>query len=269
MKRYLRYQGFIFAALLFGGSAGSLVTGTALASPKETLTISGTGSSTGVMRLMAKGFQKKRPNVTVEVLPSIGSVGGIKAVKDGKIEIGLSSRLLRPEERSADIIEEPYGRSAVVFGVQDANPTKGFTLTEIEEIYAGKRKIWPDGTPIRLILRPMSDSYSQYLAGITPGMKSASERAHSVPGVFVGITDRDAALQIEKTPGSFGITSAAIVAAEKLKIKALSVDGIAPTLTNLSAGKYPYAMTFALVYKRDKYRGPIKDFIEFVFSRDG
>jgi phosphate transport system substrate-binding protein len=269
MKRCLRYQVFVFAAFLFGGSSGFLITGAASAGPKETLTIAGTGSSTGVMKLMAKGFQKKRPNVTVEVLPSIGSVGGIKAVKDGKIEIGLSSRLLRSEERSADIIEEPYGRSAVVFGVQDANPTKGFTLTEVEEIYAGKRKIWPDGTPIRLILRPVSDSYSQYLAGITPGMKSASEKAHSLPGVFVGITDQDGALQIEKTPGSFGITSAAIVAAERLKIKSLSVDGIAPALTNVSAGKYPYSMTFVLVYKRDKYRGPIKDFIEFVFSRDG
>lgn len=218
---------------------------------------------------MAKGFHEKRPGVTVEVLPSIGSVGGIKAVQDGKIDIGLSSRPLRPEERSAEIVEEPYGRSAFVFGVQDSNPTKGFTLAEIEDIYAGKRKTWPDGTPIRLILRPVSDSYSQYLAGVTPGMKSASEKAHSIPGVFVGITDRDGALQIEKTPGSFGITSAAIAAAERLKIKALSVDGIAPTLPNVSAGKYPYATTFVLVYKRDKYRGPIKDFIEFVFSRDG
>jgi phosphate transport system substrate-binding protein len=265
MKSYLRYQIFIFAALLFGGS---LVTGAAFASSKETLIIAGTGSSISAMKLMAKGFQKKHPNVTVEVLPSIGSTGGIKAVQDGKIDIGLSSRLLKPEERVAEIIEEPYGRTAFIFGVQDSNPIKGLTLAEIEEIYAGKRKTWPDGTPIRLILRPLSDAYSVYLASINPGIKSASEKAHSTPGVFVGITDQDAALQIEKTPGSFGTTSAAIAVAERLKIITLSVDGIAPTLSNVSGDKYPYAMTFALVYKRDKYRGPIKDFIEFVFSRD-
>jgi phosphate transport system substrate-binding protein len=94
-------------------------------------------------------------------------------------------------------------------------------------------------------------------------------KAHQIPGVFVGITDQDAAEQIEKTPGSFGTTSLSIIVAEKRKIKALSVDGVAPTLSNLSTGRYPYAITLFLVYKKDRYKGAVKDFIEFVFSRDG
>jgi ABC-type phosphate transport system substrate-binding protein len=52
-------------------------------------------------------------------------------------------------------------------------------------------------------------------------------------------------------------------------IKALVVDGTAPTLANVSSGKYPYALTMSVVYKRDKYRGSIKDFIDFVFSGEG
>ncbi|HLA28840.1 MAG TPA: substrate-binding domain-containing protein [Syntrophales bacterium] len=208
-------------------------------------------------------------SVTVQVLTSIGSTGGIKAVNEDKIDIGLSYRPLKPEEWSAEIIEEPYGRTAFIFGVQDSNPAIGFTLAEIEEIYAGKRKTWPDGTPIRLILRALSDGMSAYLAGTNPGLKSAHEKAHSIPGVFVGNTDQEAAEQIEKTPGSFGTTSGSLIAAEKRKIKSLSVDGTAPTLSNVSTGKYPYAVTMYLVCKRDKYRGSIKDFIEFVFSRDG
>ncbi|MDO9528771.1 MAG: substrate-binding domain-containing protein [Syntrophales bacterium] len=266
MKLYLRYQILIFAIPLF---VVSFFTGAASASSKETLIITGTGSSIGTMQLMAKGFQKKYPNVNVDVLPSIGSSGGIKAVRKGKIDIGLSNRLLRPEERSTEIIEEPYGRTAFIFGVRDSNPAKGFTLAEIEEIYAVKRKNWPDGTPIRLILRPVGDTFSVCLASINPGLKSASKKAHSIPGVFVGNTDQEAAVQIEKTPGSLGTTSSSVVAAEKRKIKALSVDGVAPTLSNVSAGKYPYAMTLSLIYKRDKCRGAVKDFIEFVFSRDG
>jgi phosphate transport system substrate-binding protein len=266
MKVHPRYQIFIFAVLLF---SGSFFTGAASASSRESLIITGTGSSIGTMKLMAKSFQKKHPGVTVEVPPSIGSTGGIKAVGEDKIDIGLSYRPLKPEERSPGIIEEPYGRTAFIFGVQDSNPTQGFTLAEIEEIYAGKRKTWPDGTPIRLILRPLSDGMSAYLASINPGLKSASEKAHSIPGVFVGQTDQEAARQIEKTPGSLGITSNSVAVAEKRKIKALSVDGVAPTSTNISAGKYPYAMTLSLVYKRDRYRGSIKDFIAFVFSRDG
>jgi len=231
--------------------------------------MTGTGASVGAMQLMAKAFQKKHPGVTVQVLPSIGSTGGIKAVQEGKIDIGLSSRLLKPEERNDGIIEEPYGRTVFIFGVQDSNPIKGFTLAEIEEIYAGKRKTWSDGTPIRLILRPLGDAYTTYLSSINPGLKSSSEKAHFIPGVYVGNTDQEAAMQIEKTPGSFGTTSSSLVATEKRKIKALSVDGVAPTLSNVSTGKYSYAMALSLVYKRDKYKGAVKDFMEFVFSREG
>lgn len=176
---------------------------------------------------------------------------------------------LKPEERGLGIIEEPYGRTAFIFGVQDSNPAKGVTLAETEEIYAGKRRTWPDGTPIRLILRPLSDAYSAYLAGINPGLKSAYEKAHAIPDIFIGNTDQEAARQIEKTPGSFGTTSSSVAASEKLKIKALSVDGTAPTPANVSSGKYPYAMTMSVVYKKDKYRGSIKDFMEFIFSREG
>lgn len=235
----------------------------------ETLIISGTGSSIGTMQLMAKAFQINHPGVTVKVLPSIGSTGGIRAVTDNRIDIGLSYRPLKPEERSANIIEVPYGRTPFIFGVQDSNPTHGLTLAEIEEIYAERRKTWPDGTPIRLVLRPQSDGYSAYLAGINPGLKSASGKAHSIPGVFVGDTDQDAALHSEKTPGSFGTTTLSLITSEKRKIKALSIDGVAPTISNVSSGKYPYVITLSLVYKKDNYKGAVKDFIEFVFSREG
>jgi phosphate transport system substrate-binding protein len=69
--------------------------------------------------------------------------------------------------------------------------------------------------------------------------------------------------------GSFGITSLSLVVSEKLRIKALFIDGTEPTLGNVSTGKYPYAITLSLLYKKDRYRGAVKDFIKFVFSREG
>ncbi|MCX5823895.1 MAG: substrate-binding domain-containing protein [Deltaproteobacteria bacterium] len=266
MKLYSHRIILIIAALMIGGA---IVADSAFANPQEKLIIAGTGSSIGVMKRMADGFQRRHPNVTFSILPSIGSTGGIKAVKEGKIDIALSARSLKPEEKIPGIIEEFYGRTAFIFGVQESNPIEGLRLTELEEIYAGKRRTWSDGRPIRMILRPLYDAYSAFLAGINPGMKSASEQAHSIPGVFVGMTDREAAVQIERTPGSYGTTSTAIVAAERLKIKALSVDGVFPTLPNVSAGKYPYAITMSVIYKRDKYMGAVKDFIDFLFSNDG
>ena len=257
---------FVFAVLVF--VAAIAATSTSVHS-KETLIITGTGTSIGTMRLMAAEFRKQQPSITVIILPSIGSNGGIMAVNKNKIDIGLSSRRLKPEEQGMGIMEEPYGRTAVIFGVQASNPVKGFTLGEIEEVSSGKRKAWSDGTPIRLILRPQSDTFSEYLARINSTLKSASAKALSIPGVFVGITDQDAADQIERTAGSFGITSAALISSENRKIKALSIDDISPTPANVSAGVYPYTVILSLVYKRDKCKGAVKSFLEFVFSRDG
>ncbi len=265
MTRFLRYRILIFLAFFSGGAIFPVT-----ASPQETLIITGTGSSIGAMKLLAKSFQKKHPTINIDVLPSIGSVGSIKAVQEGKIHIGLTVCHLKPEEiRSTEIVQEPYAYVAFIFGVQRANRTKGLTLAEIEDIYAGKHRTWPDGTPVRIILRPLGDSYSVYLATISPGLKAAYDKAHSIPGVFVGGTDQEAAQQIERTPGSFGVTSSSVIATEQHKIRALSVDGAVPTLTNVSSGKYPYTMTLCLVYKKDQYKGHIKEFIEFVFSREG
>jgi phosphate transport system substrate-binding protein len=272
-RRGLRVSLPVIFSVLFLMS--SVFDSSASTSPKGKLIITGTGSSIGAMRRMSEVFQKKHPNVTVNVPPSIGSTGAIKAVKAGQIDIGLSYRPLTHEERSMGIIEEPYGRTPFIFGVQESNPINGLTLAEIEEIYARKRKTWSDGTPIRLILRPISDGFTAYLESINPRLKSASEKVHSLPGVFIGMTDQEAADQIEKTPGSFGTTSASLIVSEKRKIKALSVDGTAPALSNIadgvriSSGMYPYIITMFLVYNKDNDKGEVKDFIDFVFSKNG
>ncbi len=81
MKLYSHRSVLIFAALMIGGT---IVAKSAFAKPQEKLIITGTGSSIGVMKRMAGGFQKRYPNVTVSVPPSIGSTGGIKAVREGE-----------------------------------------------------------------------------------------------------------------------------------------------------------------------------------------
>ena len=87
-------------------------------------------------------------------------------------------------------------------------------------------------------------------------MKDAAESSKKRPGMFTGITDQDAADQIERTPGSFGVTSYAVVASEKRNIKPLAVDGISPVGKHGANEKYPYFMTLYLVYvERQEHLG--------------
>lgn len=239
------------------------------ASASQVVTVTGTGSSIGTVKLMADAFTRKHPAIRVEVLSSIGSTGGIKAVKAGKIDVGLSSRPLRPDERADDLKEAAYGRTPVVFGAHPGTSVNDISLEDIEQIYLGQKVAWPDKTPIRLVLRPKSDAYTEFLVRISDRMRVATEKSYTIPGLFTGVTDQDAAIQIERAAGSFGVTSLAVIQSEGRNIKRLSVNKVAPTLKNLETGKYPFAMSMHVVYRQSSPNTAVKPFIDFIFSGEG
>ncbi len=235
----------------------------------ESIRISGTGGAIGGMKRLGKAYERKHPGAVVDVLPSTGSTGGIKAARDGKLDICVSSRPLRDKEKAPGFVEEPYAKTAFVFTTPDTGVVWGLRLPEIEDIYAGRRTSWPDGTPIRLVLRPESDAFTVFLRGISPRFSDALESAYRRPGLYVGITDQDAADQIEKIHGAFGVTSYSLIVSEKRKLRTLAVDGILPPTSDRGGDRYPYYLTFNLVYRSAGYAGPVKDFIEFLFSKEG
>lgn len=259
----------LFAPVAAAAAASALLALVALtARAADIVRVSGTGAGIGGMQLLAAVFVKTHPGVTVRIVPGTGSSGGIKAVIDGKLDAACSSRPLRDEERAAGLTDEPYARTALIFGTQPSNPATGLTLAEIVEIYRGNLSSWPDGRRIRLALRPPSDAFTGYLAMLSPNMPDALERSRTIPGLYVGATDQDAADYIERTPGSFGPTTLSLVLAEKRDIKPLSIGGALPTDANVVGGKYPCAITLRIVSRTAKTSGKAKEFIDFVFSKE-
>ena len=236
---------------------------------EETIRISGTGVAAGGMKLLGEAFGKKHTGVKVNVFPSLGSTGGIKALGAGKLDIAVSARPVKDEEKIPGLVGEPYAKAPFIFATSSSNPTNGLGLSEIQDIYAGKKTTWPDGKRIFLVLRPAADVFTGFPEKISPGMKDAVESSKKRPGMFTGITDQDAADQIERTPGSFGVTSYSLVASEKRNIKPLAVDGISPVGKHGANEKYPYFMTLYLVYVKGRTTTSVENFIEFIDSKEG
>jgi phosphate transport system substrate-binding protein len=236
---------------------------------EETVKVSGTGGALGGMKLLGEFFGEKHPGIKVNVLPSLGSAGGIKAVAAGKLDLAVSSRRIRNEEKVPGLVEEPYVKAALIFASSSSNQAEGLSLSEIQDIYSGKKTTWSGGNKIFLVIRPISDAFTEFLGKLSPGMKGAVESAHKRPGIFTGITDQDAADQIERTPGSFGVTTYTLVASEKRKIKPLAVDGISPVDKNGVNDKYPYFVTYYLVRMNDRNTGAVRSFIDFIDSKEG
>jgi phosphate transport system substrate-binding protein len=233
MHRSHRRARVALVLALLAGAAG----GAALA---DEIRIGGTGASLGTVKLLAEAFRERAPDVTVRILPNLGSTGGIKATIQGVADIGLSSRSLKDAERAAGASQLEYGRTPFVFAVSTRSNAKAVTLEQVVGMYAGTTRFWPDGTPVRLVLRPESDADTEYTNNVSASMRAALSEARKRPGVTVSITDQDAADDLEKIPGALGTSSLAVILSEGHALRALRLDGIEPTVRNLALGSYPY-----------------------------
>ena len=227
--------------LLFGTLA------TAPPARADEVRIGGTGAGLATMRLLAEGHAKSSPADKVTVLPSLGSSGGIKAVAAGAIQLAVIARPLSEAEQQQGLKADELGRTPFVFAVSAKNPVKGMTIPELVEIYSGATTQWPDGSKIRLVLRPPNDADSAYVRNLSPAMEKAKKLAEDRTGMVIATTDQDAQDNIEKIPGALGVTSLGQIVAEARSIKALSMGGVEANATNLANGSYPYVKTLLLV----------------------
>jgi len=247
----------VLGAILFPGNVRA-----------ETLRITGTGGATGGMRLLAEAFRKAEPGVEVIIPRSIGSSGGIRAALAGKLDIGLSARPLRPEEQAQGARQTAYARTAFVFAVNPNVKRSDITLAEAIDIYAGRKAAWDDGTALRLILRPASDTDTVTLRQISPEMAVAVEQSQKREGLIVAMTDQNSADAIERTEGSFGTTTLALAVSEKRGIRMLSLSGVKPSTDSVRDGTYPCTKTFYMV-TRQAPSPAAERFLRFVRSPEG
>ena len=173
----------------------------------ETLRIGGTGSALGGMQRLADAFKSQHPDIDVIVLPSLGSGGGIKALIAGKIELGISARPLNAEETAAGLVEREYARTPLVFATRLDTAADGVTLAQLAAAYRGDLATWPDGSRLRLVMRPASEADTAFLRTLSPEMDKAVDAAISRDDLFVAINDQDNAKALEDIRGSLGVIS--------------------------------------------------------------
>src|SRR5258706_5164321 len=129
--------------------------------------IGGTGNALGTMREIALAYSHGDPGTKVTVLPSLGSGGGINAVANGVIDIAVSSRPLKDDERALGLVESEYARTPFVFAVPAKSTVIAMTSAQIADLYSGRTQAWPEGGRVRLVMRPASGGDSQQIRKMT------------------------------------------------------------------------------------------------------
>lgn len=241
-----------------------------LSSPvfSEEIKIGGSGSGLGHMKMLGAAFEKSHPGIKIVVLPSLGSSGGIKAVGKGAIDIGLTGRPLKDEELKAGLKVIEYAKTPFIFVANNDVKITGLTTKDIVKIYNGETQTWPDGKRVRLVLRSAYESDTITVKSISPEMSAAVDNALSRKGMLIAMTDQESADLIEKTTGSFGVSTLTLVLSEKRKVKILSYNGAGPSVKALSGGAYPLSKSLYFVTKPEQ--SPlVREFLAFILSPEG
>jgi phosphate transport system substrate-binding protein len=228
----------------------------------------GTGSALGTMALLAEAFKKTHPQASIVIVPSLGSGGGIMALQASTLDIALTSRPLKPNERSQNFVAMEYGRTPLVFATASRTNVAAMTTPELVAIYAGERKTWPDGRALRLVLRPDTESNTETLKSISAEMKQAVSAAQTRTGMIMAPTDKDNADSIENIPGALGTTTLAQIISEKRGLQAMVFNGVTPSLNTLADGKYPYYKPLFMVTALQP-SALTQQFVAFVSSAAG
>jgi phosphate transport system substrate-binding protein len=205
--------------------------------------------------------------VKLEVIPGLGSKGGIGAAADGAVDLAVSARPLYPDEVALGLTAIPFARTALVFVTSHRKPNS-LNSAEIAGIFKAANPKWADGSPIRLILRTRFDGDTMILEQTFAGMREAIEAARLRPELPVAPTDQDNATLAERLLGSFAQAGLSQILTEKRDLRFVPIDGVEPSLENLGSGKYPYEKPFYLVYSA-KTKVAAERLLEFLRSAKG
>ena len=239
------------------------------AAAQDRLRVTGTGSGTGGMQLLMESFMRANPGVHGEVLPALGSSGGIRAVIDGKIELAVSNRVPNDKERSMTALNHvAYARTPFVIAVHKDLGVNSITSDQLAGLYGDGKQNFSNGRRARPVLRLSDATDTAIIKSISPAVAAAIDAAASRRGMLDGTTDSDTADLIERTPGAFGPSTLALIESEKRPLTALAIDGIEPTLANLVSGQWKLHKPLYMVWA-DKPSAQLQRFVAFVQSADG
>ena len=230
------------------------------------LTVGGTGSATELLRRLGDAFSK-HGEARTDVVPSLGSSGGIRAVADGVLDLAVSGRPLKPAEVKQGMTVPLVLRTLFIFATSHPRPN-ALKSSDLSKVYASLNPAWTDGTPIRIVIRPPSDSDTDLMAQLFPGLGAAVEGARKRPDVPVAATDQDNLDVAEQLPGSLVGSTLTQITLETRRLRAIAIDGVDPTLDNFERGTYQYGKSLYFIVPAKPT--PIAErFIVFLRSAEG
>lgn len=218
---------------------------------------------------LAEQFKAQHPGTTFDIAAE-GSTTGIAAIIDGTAEIGMSSRRAKPAEVAAAAGKGKKMKPTIVaydgLGVivNAANPIKGLTKKQVEQIFTGDVTDWSavgaSGGKISIYTRNTSSgTYSDW-------KELAMKKRDYAGGSQKMAGHEQIAAEVGKNPNGIGYVGLAYMKAGGIKI--VPIDGQMPSAQAVVAKTWPYARP-TFYYTNGEPSGVAKEFVDFTIGPTG
>ena len=239
-----------------------------VAGPSDPLVLAGCASNAPIMRLLVTAFREAYPDITVEVR-AVGSTNGIWLAASGAVPVGLVSRSLRDTEQQLGLTVLPYARTALVLGTHPSVGDDRITSDQLLAIYRGSGARWRDGHHVVLLTRERGDSDVQALSREVPGFDRAYVEGVPTQHATVLYSEKQMIGALATRPFALGFTDLGTLTTERLPVKALTFNGVPPTVDAVARGSYPLVKTLAFVFRPERLTAEIRELLSFVRSPSG
>lgn len=237
--------------------------------------LSYSGSSTIGMSVLDAGAVKafeQKTGIKFTSIEQPGSGKGIQALLDGKVTLAGASRTLKPEEKAKKLLGTAIGYDAIAVFVHKNNPVKNLTKDQVKGIFTGKIKNWKEVGGKDAPIKPNTEIAGEKRATMLAFQEMAMDNAAYGTGFKEIDFPRDQIVDVAKNENaicgvSFGLL-AAVSGDLRGNVKAVTVNGIAPSDANIRSGAYLISRPLLLV-TMGLPKGDVKKFIDFMLSPDG
>ena len=250
-----------------GGSAAASSTAAGSAASSTAAALSGNvaaGGSTSMKNVIAaltEGFAEVEPGVTVSYDPT-GSGAGITGAADKTLDIGLSSRALKDDEK-ADVEGTTIALDGIAIIVNNASKVEDLTVDQLKQMFTGEITNWSevggDDGEIVLIGREAGSGTRDGFESIVD-VKDSCKYAQELTATGAVIS------AVEANPLAIGYASLSAVGDT---VKMVTVGGVECSEETVKDGSYEVQRPFVFVTNKSvALSEQAQAFFDFATSAD-
>ena len=248
------------AASSTSAAAGSAASSTA-AALSGNVAAGGSTSMKNVIAALTEGFAEVEPGVTVSYDPT-GSGAGITGAADKTLDIGLSSRALKDDEK-ADVEGTTIALDGIAIIVNNASKVEDLTVDQLKQMFTGEITNWSevggDDGEIVLIGREAGSGTRDGFESIVD-VKDSCKYAQELTATGAVIS------AVEANPLAIGYASLSAVGDT---VKAVTVGGVECSEETVKDGSYEVQRPFVFVTNKSvALSEQAQAFFDFATSAD-